>query len=371
MPLRSLVLYDAWNDNEDLSGRAQSASLDMDKACEDAIAIGASCGPGLDERLPMKQMPGAPQSQVTGAASLLPFVYSEALPEVLGFSFERHIATAESLGKWVAAVSSMMGDAPSMCSKTAGQPMNFPPKEKVAPRALKDGAAYGGTLLAKFTYNVPLALLDTLSSASSVLGQAVVFITALFYLLSAKESCLAVVGEFLRVVDQKQVIFRISERVMRAVLVSAMKMSAFHALFTWLLYSFGWTPGSAEVAEVADGTPLHRSTWEGELPIVVVPTVLSAILALVPKVSPVWSVSVWAAVYLWWQGEKAWAVVYGALNFAVWFQVPTVIYAEIPESNAWLTGLGVVLGVGQFGLAGVVLGPLLASARASKSQGPT
>ena len=42
-------------------------------------------------------------------------------------------------------------------------------------------------------------------------------------------------------------------------------------------------------------------------------------------------------------------------------EVPTVIYAEIPEANAWLTGLGVVLGVGQFGLAGVVLGPLLAS----------
>lgn len=53
-------------------------------------------------------------------------------------------------------------------------------------------------------------------------------------------------------------------------------------------------------------------------------------------------------------GKKTW-----------WFprnlQVPTVIYAEIPEANAWLTGLGVVLGVGQFGLAGVVLGPLLAS----------
>ena len=35
--------------------------------------------------------------------------------------------------------------------------------------------------------------------------------------------------EFLRVVDHKQVIFKITERVMRAVLVSAMKMSAFHA----------------------------------------------------------------------------------------------------------------------------------------------
>ncbi|CAE7331836.1 Tmem245, partial [Symbiodinium necroappetens] len=306
------VLYDAWNDNDSdgwLDG-ATSASLDMQKTCEDAIAVGASCGPGLDKSLPMKQMLQNTTAvlrhlaggNVSGAASLLPFVYSE-----------------------VAAVSSMMGLGEGGAQQSS------------AAEALKDGAAYGGTLLAKFTYNVPLALLDTLASASSLLGQAVVFVTALFYLLSAKESCLAVVGEFLRVIDQKQVIFRISERVMRAVLVSAMKMSAFHALFTWLLYSFG------------------------ELPIIVVPTVLSAVLALVPKVSPVWSVSIWATVYLWWQGDKAWAIVYGALNFAVWFQVPTVIYAEIPESNAWLTGLGVVLGVGQFGLAGVVLGPLLAS----------
>eukprot|EP00439_Symbiodinium_sp_Y106_P082516 s989_g21.t4 len=306
------VLYDAWNDNDsdDWLDGATSASWDMQKTCEDAIAVGASCGPGLDASLPMKQMLQNTTAvlrhlaggNVSGAASLLPFVYSE-----------------------VAAVSSMMGLGAGGAQQSS------------TAEALKDGAAYGGTLLAKFTYSVPLALLDTLASASSLLGQAVVFVTALFYLLSAKESCLAVVGEFLRVIDQKQVIFRISERVMRAVLVSAMKMSAFHALFTWLLYSFG------------------------ELPVVVVPTVLSAVLALVPKVSPVWSVSIWASVYLWWQGDKAWAIVYGALNFAVWFQVPTVIYAEIPESNAWLTGLGVVLGVGQFGLAGVVLGPLLAS----------
>ena len=51
----------------------------------------------------------------------------------------------------------------------------------------------------------------------------------------------------------------------------------------------------------------------------------------------------------------------GKKRFPRNLQVPTVIYAEIPEANAWLTGLGVVLGVGQFGLAGVVLGPLLAS----------
>ena len=57
-------------------------------------------------------------------------------------------------------------------------------------------------------------------------------------------------------------------------------LSLCEALFTWLLYSFG------------------------QLPIVVVPTVLSAILALVPKVSPVWSISVWAAGYLWLHNQR-------------------------------------------------------------------
>ena len=119
----------------------------------------------------------------------------------------------------IAAVSSLLGDGASQSTADA----------------FKGGAAYGGSLLAWFTYSVPRALLDAVSSASCVLGQTVVFVTALFYLLSAQHPCLVVVGEFLKVVDHNQVIFRLSEKVMRAVLVSAMKMSTFHALFTWLL----------------------------------------------------------------------------------------------------------------------------------------
>ena len=70
-------------------------------------------------------------------------------------------------------------------------------------------------------------------------------------------------------------------------------MIGFQALFTWLLYSFG------------------------QLPIVVVPTVLSAILALVPKVSPVWSISVWAAVYLWFHQQKACAALHHGFERSV------------------------------------------------------
>ena len=49
--------------------------------------------------------------------------------------------------------------------------------------------------LLRLTYFLPRVFLDMLSSASSALGQTIVFMTALFYLLSAEESCLAVVGD--------------------------------------------------------------------------------------------------------------------------------------------------------------------------------
>eukprot|EP00435_Cladocopium_sp_Y103_P064063 s136_g25.t1 len=304
------VMYDLWTDEHSAHSMSdashhQGTSPEMAKACEEAVAHGASCN--AEETIVMKHalrnttalLRGLAAGNLTDIASLLSGAYAE-----------------------ISSISSWFKDDATQ-SSTA--------------EALKDGAAHGATLLARLTYFLPRVFLDMLSSASSALGQTIVFMTALFYLLSAEESCLAVVGEFLRVVDQNQVIFAITEKVMRAVLVSAMKMSAFHALFTWLLYSFG------------------------QLPIVVVPTVLSAILALVPKVSPVWSISVWAAGYLWLHNQRICAALYFFVNLAVWWQVPTVIYAEIPEANAWLTGLGVVLGVGQFGLAGVVLGPLLAS----------
>eukprot|EP00913_Durusdinium_trenchii_P022261 g20915.t1 len=191
----------------------------MTLACQDAVAHGASCH--AEETIVMQHalrnttavLHGLVAGNWTDIASLLSGAYSE-----------------------VSSISSLLKGDSSQSS---------------AAEALKDRAAYGGTLFVQLTYFLPRVLLDLLSSASCALGQFVV--------------------------------------------------------------------------------------------------------------SPVWSVSFWAAVYLWLHGKWITAAVYLLLNVAVWWQVPTVIYAEIPEANAWLTGLGVVLGVGQFGLAGVVLGPLLAS----------
>ena len=86
------------------------------------------------------------------------------------------------------------------------------------------------------------------------------------------------------------------------------------ALFTWLLYSFG------------------------QLPIVVVPTVLSAILALVPKVSPVWSISVWAAGYLWLHNQRICAALcHGNVSVAVWCMFLALGMSHFPRTSQLCT----------------------------------
>lgn len=71
-----------------------------------------------------------------------------------------------------------------------------------------------------------------------------------------------------------QVCFYCLERVLRAILLSAVKMSVFHAAFTWLVCS-----------------------WFGT-PLVFVPTVIAGLMALVPISSPV-TVSASVCLYLW------------------------------------------------------------------------
>merc|ERR1719235_1939504 len=140
-------------------------------------------------------------------------------------------------------------------------------------------------------------IMGVVTGASAMLGQTVIFLTALFYLLGARSSCTELAGELLLVIDQSKVIYRITELVVRAVLLSALKMSAYHALFTWLMYSWG------------------------QVPIIIIPTVLSALVALIPLTSPVY-ISIWASAYLWFQNERLCALLELSANIAVWWQVP-------------------------------------------------
>eukprot|EP00397_Hematodinium_sp_SG-2012_P005815 GEMP01005839.1.p1 GENE.GEMP01005839.1~~GEMP01005839.1.p1 ORF type:complete len:795 (+),score=139.79 GEMP01005839.1:303-2687(+) len=177
-------------------------------------------------------------------------------------------------------------------------------------------------------------VLHWLASAFDFIIQALVFLTALFYLLRAQRSVLDYLDQLLQVIDSSGTLFDCCDRALRAVLVSALKMSLFHSGFTFLLFSFN------------------------ELPVVFVPTALTTLISLVPLVPPV-IVPALSVPYLWMHGHMFQSGVAFLLSFCVWWSVPASIYAEIPKSHPWLTGLAVVLGVSHFGVRGAVLGPLL------------
>ncbi|PHJ22317.1 transmembrane protein [Cystoisospora suis] len=233
-----------------------------------------------------------------------------------------------------------------------------------------------------------------LLSAFDMLLQAVVFFSALYYLLCSSRSCLEYLEELLCIVDPSCIISHSINRGLRAILYSSVKRVWFYSLFTWFVYE---TAG---------------------MPVVYVPTAVSGLLALLPLLPPE-TISVIPCLVLWWGGGGAddaaavatlalahskisgefeqlpfqrplsraeaeaealatgswWGILsvtagsqrkLGALallaaNAAVWWNVTTAIYREIPDSNPWLVGLSVALGLSTFGMKGIIIGPVLAT----------
>ncbi|EPR58661.1 hypothetical protein TGME49_216070 [Toxoplasma gondii ME49] len=227
-------------------------------------------------------------------------------------------------------------------------------------------------------------------SAFDMLLQAVVFFSALYYLLCSSRSCLEYLEELLCIVDPSCIVSHSINRGLRAILYSSFKRFWFYSLFTWFVYE------------------------SAGMPVVYVPTAVSGLLALLPLLPPE-SISVIPCLVLWWggAGEEAsathaggadspgaqgpqprgeagaetasvasetvagawWAVLnvvagsqrkLGAItllaaNAVVWWNVTTAIYREIPDSNPWLVGLSVALGLSTFGMKGIIIGPVLAT----------
>ncbi|CAD7955770.1 unnamed protein product [Amoebophrya sp. A25] len=190
--------------------------------------------------------------------------------------------------------------------------------------------------VARFLRFVFLLLQRWLSTFLDVIIQGMVFMAALFYMLKSRVSVLHYVDEFLAVIDSSRMCYHCVERVLRAILYSAVKMCVFYTLYTWWICSFF------------------------EVPLVFIPTVLAGAMALVPVIDPIY-IPVLANIYVYVKSGTMWpdATLCAFINGMVWWNVTVAIYMEIPESNPWLTGLGVVLGISHFGVKGVVLGPVL------------
>ncbi|CAD7957743.1 unnamed protein product [Amoebophrya sp. A120] len=295
----------------------------------------------------------------------------------------------------------------------------------------------GQSPISRFLQFVVLLLQHWLATFLEVIFQGIVFICALFYMLKSRVSVMHYFDEFLAVIDSSRMCYSCVERVLNAILYSAVKMCVFYTLYTWFICSFF------------------------ELPLVFIPTIIAGIMALIPVVDPIY-VAFLANFYVYWNYSNMeqrplansyvywnysnmeqqqllaarnlhaaaasassgaadnsfaettstsiltppfsmfsfrsdmstaadstsplhqhqasilsrassatsapsdatsyafyWASICFLINLTTWWNVTVAIYMEIPESNPWLTGLGVVLGISHFGVKGVVLGPVL------------
>ncbi|GMH35217.1 hypothetical protein BSKO_03085 [Bryopsis sp. KO-2023] len=123
---------------------------------------------------------------------------------------------------------------------------------------------------------------------------------------------------------------------MQAVFLSAIKLAAFHALFTWLTFrAFG-----IEFAYLS--------------------AVASLVMALLPLV-PIWVIAMPAALQLFVQGNGLIAIVLVSMHFLAYNYIDDMILKEIPGSVPYLTALGIVGGIYTFQnpLQGAILGPML------------
>ncbi|KAF4660172.1 hypothetical protein FOL46_006312 [Perkinsus olseni] len=166
-------------------------------------------------------------------------------------------------------------------------------------------------------------------------------VTALYYLLQSEQGGLHdYMATVLQVIDPSFYLYNIVRRALKAILYSAIKMSLFHAVYTWLVFSVF------------------------DCPVAYIPACIAFIIGLLPVVSPC-LVSFLIVPYIFLSYDRGMAQVCGAiatvLNFLVWWYVGPAIYSEIPDANPWMSAVAVGLGVSWFGARGVILGPAIAT----------
>ncbi|SOV12273.1 conserved Plasmodium membrane protein, unknown function [Plasmodium gaboni] len=167
--------------------------------------------------------------------------------------------------------------------------------------------------------------------------QAVIFFTALYYLISSKKSVLNYLKDVLLVVDPSSIFFYNITNNLKAIIICTLKRIYFYTLYIWLIFSFF------------------------QFPIIYVPTLLCIILSLIPVISPEILILV-IILHLWIiKKQKIISLILFIVNFFIYCYFSTSIYNEIPHTHAWLVSLSLVLSISTFGSKGLILGPLIGS----------
>jgi predicted PurR-regulated permease PerM len=192
----------------------------------------------------------------------------------------------------------------------------------------------GSSMLRIFSYSA-LMLIQGFSYAFNLMLEFLVFLATLYYLLLNAHSPMHYLSQLLVLVDPRHKIRLSVERTIKAILLSTLKISAFHALFTWLTFSLTG------------------------IDYVYFPSFVSGLMAAIPLISPFYVC--FPAVFALMLQRAFWsaAALFLSHLWAFWV-VDTAILSEIPGTNPYVAGYAIFLGMYAFGLEGVVLGPIIA-----------
>ncbi|KAH9413524.1 hypothetical protein DERP_008002 [Dermatophagoides pteronyssinus] len=194
------------------------------------------------------------------------------------------------------------------------------------------------------SYAFIFVILDSSTMLMSFVFNFIIFLLALFYLLSSSQNKYKPIELIdhmvasLFISNQEENRFsHYVEQVVNSIFAATIKISAFYGVYTWLLHSLF------------------------ALRICYIPSAIAAILAAVPLLNAYWA-SLPACIYLYFfEGNLALVKSLSMFGLAMLpsFMVDSSIYSDIGKGgHPYLTGLAITCGVLYYGVEGALFGPL-------------
>jgi predicted PurR-regulated permease PerM len=198
-------------------------------------------------------------------------------------------------------------------------------------------------LLVTILYAVVSTLFSSGFALMNFLFSFIVYMTALFYLLSMRGSRFKPLDWLTEIsvfktstgIYRSQLLSKAIEESIRNVFLASFKMAAFYGIYTYLIHSLF------------------------SVSIVYLPSIVAALFGFLPLLGTYWA-ALPGLLELWLiKNNPIQAILFILTHLLPTYMVDNAIYSEIKGGHPYLTGLAFAGGVYCFGLEGAILGPLV------------